>query len=148
MSSAEQPGAVVRAFYEAVGKGDADAVRSLVRERFAEDATLTWPESLPYGGTVAGRSRLERVLGGAAAATAPAVGVQNLRLVDVIDGGDRVAAQLEFDWIAPNGAGAVSGTGAVEVWTFTGEQVSSIRAYYWDTAACAALSGSAAGTSS
>ena len=142
MSSATGPAAVVRAFYEAVGKGDADAVRSLVRERFAEDAKLTWPESLPYGGTVAGRSRLERVLGAAADGTA--VGARNLRLVDVIDGGDRIAAQLEFDWIAPNGAGAVSGTGAVEVWTFTGEQVSAIMAYYWDTAACAALSGTVA----
>lgn len=139
MSSAEGPAAVVRAFYESVRTGDADAVRSVVRERFAENATLTWPDSLPYGGTVTGRSKLERVLG-AAAATA-GVGVENLRLVDVIDGGDRIAAHLEFDWVAPNGAGTVSGTGAVEVWTFTDEQVSAIRAYYWDTAACVALSG-------
>jgi len=144
MTTAEEPAAVVRSFYEAVRTGDADAVRALVRERFAENATLAWPDSLPYGGTVAGRSKLERVLAAAAGGTAPAVGAQNLRLVDVIDGGDRIAAKLEFDWIAPNGTGAVSGTGAVEVWTFTGEQVSAIHAYYWDTAACAALSGGAA----
>lgn len=144
MSNADGPAAVVREFYEAVRTGDVDAVRSLVSEGFAENATFTWPDSLPYGGTVSGRSKLQRVLG----AAATGVGVRNLRLVDVIDGGDRVAAQLKFDWVAPNGEGAVSGTGAVEIWTFTDEQVSAIRAYYWDTAACAALSARMAGTSS
>ncbi len=143
---------VVRNFYEALSTGDADAVRALVRERFADDATLTWPDSLPYGGTVAGKARLERVLGraagsaervlGTAAGSAELVGVQKLRLVDLIDGGDRVAAQLEFDWYAPNGAGSLPGTGAIEVWTFTGDFVHEIKAYYWDTAACAALPGS------
>lgn len=132
---------VVRNFYEAVSTGDADAVRALVRERFADDATLTWPDPLPYGGTVAGKARLERVLG-RAAGSVELVGVQKLRLVDLIDGGDRVAAELEFDWYAPNGAGSLPGTGAIEVWTFTGDFVHEIKAYYWDTAACAALPGS------
>jgi len=132
-----EPVSVVRAFYQAVSTGDADAVRSLVRERFADDAVFHWPESLPYGGSVSGRAKLERVLGGAAAATEP-VGVRKLQLACVIDGGDRVVAQLEFDWYAPDETGFLPGTGAVEVWTFAGGQVSEIKAYYWDTAACMA----------
>ena len=132
---------LVRNFYEAVSTGDADVVRALVRECFADDATLTWPDSLPYGGTVAGKARLERALGWAAGSV-ELVGVQKLRLVDLIDGGDRVAAQLEFDWYAPNGTGSLPATGAIEVWTFTGDLVHEIKAYYWDTAACAALPGS------
>ncbi|KAA9160515.1 nuclear transport factor 2 family protein [Amycolatopsis acidicola] len=127
--------AVVTAFYEAVSKQDGDAVRSVVRDNFAEDAVLRWPESLPYGGSVAGKSKLERVLAGAASAGQTA-GVQNLRLTGVVDGGDTVAAQLEFDWRDPKSERVVTGTGAVEVWSFTGGRVGEIKAYYWDTAAC------------
>jgi ketosteroid isomerase-like protein len=128
----------VRGFYRAARDRDADAVRALVRQRFAEDATLTWPDSLPYGGTVTGRTRLERVLSAAAGCAEPA-GPKGLTLVDLVDGGDRIAALLRFDWHAPRGAGVLADTSAVELWTFEKGLVCSIWAYYWDTAACAAL---------
>jgi ketosteroid isomerase-like protein len=124
---------VVREFYRAVAASDADAVRALVRDRFAEDATLTWPEALPYGGTVAGRDRLAKVLGGAAASTAK-VGAQDLRLLELADGGDRVAAEVAFDYYPPGGADAVASR-AVEFWEFADGLVTAVRAYYWDTAA-------------
>lgn len=129
---------VVREFYEALSARDAETVRRVVREHFAEDATFTWPPSLPYGGTVVGRAKLERMLGGAAASPA-LVGAQHLRLNDLIDDGGRIAAQVEFDWYAPNDAGELNDTGAVEIWTFAAGLVSNVKAYYWDTAACSAL---------
>jgi len=124
---------VVREFYRAVAASDADAVRALVRGHFAEDATLSWPDALPYGGVVAGRDRLAKVLGGAAAATAK-VGAQDLRLLELADGGDRVAAEVAFDYHPPGG-GDVIASRAVEFWEFADGLVRAVRAYYWDTAA-------------
>jgi ketosteroid isomerase-like protein len=128
---------LVRGFYRAVADRDGDGVAALVGERFAEDATLRLPASLPYGGVVAGRRRLERVFRSAAEATEP-VGPTALEVLDVVEGGDRCAVQLRFDWRAPGGGGVVSSTGAVELWTFTGGLVTDITAYYADTAACVA----------
>ncbi|XVQ15855.1 nuclear transport factor 2 family protein [Spirillospora sp. CA-255316] len=132
-SPAAEPASVVRDFYRAMSEGDGVAIRALVRERFADGATLCWPESLPYGGSLSGRTKLERVLGAATDAVEPA-GVRNLRLTGLVDGGDRVAAQLEFDWYSAGGVLAVAGTGAVELWTFASGRVTEIKAYYWDTA--------------
>jgi ketosteroid isomerase-like protein len=128
---------LVRSFYRAVAGRDGVSVVALVGEHFAEDATLRLPESLPYGGVIAGRSRLERVFRSAADATEP-VGPAALQVLDIVEGGDRCAAQLRFDWRAPGGGGVVSGTGAVELWTFAGGLVTDITAYYADTAACVA----------
>ena len=130
-SAASGPASVVRAFYQAMSAGDGEAVRAVVRDRFADSVTLSLPESLPYGGVLSGKRKLERVLPAAAAGSA---GVQNLRLAGLVDGGDRVAAQLEFDWYTAAGALCVAGTGAVELWTFTSGLVTEIKAYYWDTA--------------
>ncbi|MFF2847666.1 nuclear transport factor 2 family protein [Streptomyces sp. NPDC058001] len=136
MSDASRPGSIVSAFYEAVRVQDPDAIRTLVRERFADDVAFHWPSSLPYGGTMAGKAKLERVLAGAATARA---GVQGLRLVDLVDGGEQIAAVVEFDWHSPGGQ-VVVGTGAVEVWSFSEDRVQDVSAYYWDTAACVAAS--------
>jgi ketosteroid isomerase-like protein len=126
---------LVRSFYRAVANRDEDAVAELVGEHFAEEATLRLPGSLPYGGTVEGRRRLERVFRAAANATDP-VGPTALEVLDIVEGADRCAVQLRFDWHAPSGGGVVSGTGAVELWTFAGGLVKDITAYYSDTAAC------------
>jgi hypothetical protein len=128
---------VIREFYRAVAGKDAAAIATLVRERFAEDATLVLPPSLPYGGTFAGAGKLGRLFGRMAAAPEP-VGADGIVVVDVIDGGTTLAARLEFDWYAPGSRTPIR-TGALEAWAFDDDGfVREIRAYYWDTAACAA----------
>jgi ketosteroid isomerase-like protein len=126
---------LIRSFYRAVAGRDGDAVATLVGEHFTEDAVLRLPGSLPYGGTIQGRRRLERIFRGAADAAEP-VGPSGLEILDVVEGGDRCAVELRFDWRAPAGGGVVPGTGAVELWTFADGRVQDITAYYWDTAAC------------
>lgn len=127
---------VVREFYRAVTAKDGVGIKELIENHFSDDVTIVWPESLPYGGSISGAGKLARVFGRMAAATEPA-GASDMVVVDVVDGGDRLAARLEFDWYAPGSKEAIS-TGALELWTFTAGRVSEIRAYYWDTAACAA----------
>jgi ketosteroid isomerase-like protein len=129
---------LVRSFYRAVAGRDGDSVAALVGEHFGEDATLRLPDSLPYGGIVGGRRRLERVFRAAADATDP-VGPTALEVLDIVEGAHRCAVQLRFDWRAPAGGGVVPGTGAVELWTFAEGRVQDITAYYWDTAACVAV---------
>lgn len=120
--------AVMRDFYAAVGASDAVAIGALVEANFAPDCTLSWPESLPYGGSLVGASRIARAL----SRTAPG-GPTSLRLVNVIGDGSRIAAEIEFDWSADASAPKVA-TSAVEVWSFSaGGLVTGIRAYYWDT---------------
>jgi ketosteroid isomerase-like protein len=129
-----EPSDVVRAFYDGVVRRDAEAIADLVSRSFREDATVVWPEGLPYGGRVEGSRRLAKLFAGMAASPQP-VGPDGLEVVCVVDGGDRVAAQLTFRWHAPGSAGWVR-SGALELWTFVDGLVSEIRAYYWDTAAC------------
>lgn len=125
---------VVRDFYQAVAAKDAAALEALIFARFADDVVIIWPDSLPYGGSVRGAATLSKVFGRMTAAPEP-VGPAGLELVGIVDGGNQVAAQLEFDWYPP-GSGESIRTGALELWTFTDGLVREIRAYYWDTAAC------------
>ncbi|WP_067671539.1 nuclear transport factor 2 family protein [Nocardia miyunensis] len=129
---------VVREFYRAIAERDGDALARLVQHRFAPEASVTWPDSLPYGGTIAGARKLAKVFAGLASAPTP-VGPSGTTLTDLVDGGDRIAAQLEFDWHAP-GSGQAVRSGALELWTFADGLVQELRAYYWDTAACVAAS--------
>jgi SnoaL-like domain len=126
------PEDTVRGFYLAVGSRDASAVSALVERQFHEEASITWPASLPYGGTVRGRSRLRKVLvSGASVAAGP----MDLELVALATGGLEVAAEVRFLWREAPGSAAVE-SGAVEWWRFDEEGlVRSIRAYYADTAA-------------
>lgn len=133
---------VVREFYRAVSDKDADAIAKLVGERFAEGVTLVLPPSLPYGGTFTGARKFGRMFAGMMSAPDP-VGAVAIVVTDVVDGGDRVAAQLEFDWYAPGSRTSIR-TGALELWSFNDGLVTEIRAYYWDTAACAAQAAAAA----
>jgi hypothetical protein len=124
--------ACVRAFYEAVAAKDGPAIQAIVETSFAPDAEMIWPSSLPYGGVVSGAARLARMFAAVAAAPAP-VGAAELTIVDIVDGGDRVAARVDFDWYAPGSASAVRSS-ALELWIFDGGLVREVRAYYWDTA--------------
>ncbi|MEV6985388.1 nuclear transport factor 2 family protein [Sphaerisporangium sp. NPDC051017] len=127
---------VVHRFYAAVAAKDAEAIGRLIDELFAEDAVLTLPPSLPYGGQVSGARRLRRMFTGSASSTVK-VGPVDLRITSVTVGDDRVAVELAFDWYAP-GSDDPLATGAVEIWTFADGRVAAIDAYYRDTAACAA----------
>jgi ketosteroid isomerase-like protein len=128
------PSDVVRAFYGAVVRRDAEAIADLVATSFHEDAAITWPDSLPYGGRVEGARRLAKLFAGMAASAVP-VGPDGLEITSVVDGGDQVVAQLAFQWRAPGSAEAIPSS-ALEIWTFEAGLVVDIRAYYWDTAAC------------
>jgi len=128
------PPDVVRAFYAAVARRDADSIAELVARSFREEASIAWPEGLPYGGRVEGSRRLAKLFAGMASSPVP-VGPEGLEVVSIVDGGEQVAAQLEFRWRAPGSTESIP-SGALELWTFDQGLVSEIRAYYWDTAAC------------
>lgn len=119
-------------FYAAVNAEDGDAIAELIAAKFAADVELIWPSSLPYGGTVRGAAKLGRLFFAMAGAPAP-VGPDKVSVVSIVDGGDQVAARLEFDWYAPGSNTAIA-SGALELWTFVDGRVTEIRAYYWDTA--------------
>ncbi|MCG7207407.1 nuclear transport factor 2 family protein [Streptomyces arenae] len=129
---------LVRTFYRALADRDSAALEGLVAKAFSPEVTLVLPDSLPYGGTVTGAGRLARMFGRMASSPVR-VGPVGPVVTAIVDGGDRIGAQLEFDWYPPGSPHALS-TGALELWTFDGDGlVREIRAYYWDTAACAAL---------
>jgi ketosteroid isomerase-like protein len=126
---------VVRDFYAALARRDAEALGQLIDNRFHPDAVLALAPSLPYGGRFAGAAKLRRMFVGAASSQ-DQVGPVDVTLTGLLDDGDRVAAELAFDWYAPGAAGPLASS-AVEIWTFAHDLVTEIRAYYWDTAACA-----------
>jgi len=128
------PAHLVRAFYDAVAAKDAGALSEIVTGSFREDASITWPDGLPYGGRVEGASRLARLFAGMASSRVP-VGPEGLEVISIVDGGAQVVAHLEFQWHAPGSTESIP-SGALELWTFDRGLVSEIRAYYWDTAAC------------
>jgi len=128
------PSHVVQTFYGAVAAKDATALSEIVKSSFHENASIAWPEGLPYGGRIEGASRLARLFAGMASSPEP-VGPEGLEVISIVDGGDQVAAQLEFRWRAPGSTESIP-SGALELWTFDQGLVSEIRAYYWDTAAC------------
>ncbi|MVU80796.1 hypothetical protein GPX89_26525 [Nocardia sp. ET3-3] len=131
------PADVVREFYRAIASKDAPALGQLLLDRFASDVVVTWPESLPYGGTIKGATALSALFGRMLAAPDP-IGADRIEILGLVDGGNQVAAELKFDWYAPGSEKAIH-TGALELWRFSDDgSVLEIRAYYWDTAACKA----------
>lgn len=129
---------IVERFYAAVAGRDADALSALVDDHFVADASIEWPASLPYGGRVEGAAVLRKIFTGMAAAEKP-VGPTDLRVGGVTADGASVVAELVFTFVPPTGGPSVD-SGALERWSFDGEKVRTIRAYYWDTAALVAAS--------
>jgi ketosteroid isomerase-like protein len=125
--------AVIREFYRAVAEKDAAELEKLITGHFDVDASVVFPGSLPYGGTVCGAGKLARMLGRMASSPEP-VGAADLVFTGLIDGGDRIAVQVEFAWYPPGSRIPVPSS-ALELWTFEDGRVREIRAYYWDTAA-------------
>lgn len=126
---------VVRSFYDAVASKDGSALAGIVQEHFADDATIHWPESLPFGGTVAGKPALGKVFGMLATSRAQ-MGPTDLRVLSVVGDGPQVAVHLGFDWTVGD---ASIPHAALEIWSFRDGLAAEIRAFYWDTAACLSL---------
>ncbi|OMC33125.1 hypothetical protein A5742_14610 [Mycolicibacterium fortuitum] len=123
----------VNAFYTAINAKDAEALTTLVAERFAKNAAVEFPAGLPYGGRIEGAPQLAKVFAGMAGSPVP-VGPHNIDITDVLEDGDQVAVRVAFDWSMPKGT-AIRST-AIELWRFTDGKVIEMSAYYWDTVAC------------
>jgi uncharacterized protein len=129
----DSPVTVVRAFYQAINDHDAASIGALIDQNFSQDAALELPPSLPYGGRVESARRLRTMFTGMLTSSTR-VGPDTIAVKDIIDGGDRVVAQLEFGWGARGAAEPVQ-PGALELWTFADGRVRELRAYYWEPAA-------------
>lgn len=130
--------AIVERFYAAVGGQDATALATLIDDHFVADASVEWPDSLPYGGRVEGAAVLRKIFMGMAGAKAP-VGPTGLRVRGLTVDDASAVAELTFHYVPPTGGTPVE-SGALERWSFDGDKVRAIRAYYWDTAALAVAS--------
>jgi len=125
--------AVVAELYQMISGHQADGVRSHIREHFADDARLTLPAALPYGGTLDGKQVLASVFA-ASASPGAAVGPVNLVLLSLVADGRFVVAEVQFDWAGGSNAGRQSR--AIEKWTFTPDGlVEAVDAYYLDPGA-------------
>lgn len=136
VSPAAANAAVVERFYAAVAGRDVEAIGAVLDEHLAEDVVFEWPPSLPYGGRVQGADRL-RAMFSAMAGSDVKVGPDALTVSSITASDDQVAAEVSFVWYPPGKDESVQ-SGAFELWTFEGTQVSSVRAFYWDTAALVA----------
>lgn len=119
----DSPEHVVKTFYRAMATGDVPELERVIAQAFAPTATLARPESLPGGGVLTGSEAIVAFLR-RAAGKAPLV----VDDIAVADDGNRVFATVTIT------LGGMTAT-ALEQWTVDDGKVSSIRAYYWDTAA-------------
>ncbi|MCG7632817.1 nuclear transport factor 2 family protein [Gordonia McavH-238-E] len=113
----------MKTFYSAMANGDVPLLERVIAEDFAAAATLARPESLPGGGVLNGPEAIVGFLR-RAAGKAPLV----VDDISVADDGSRVFATVTIT------LGGTKST-ALEQWTMDDGKVTSIRAYYWDTAA-------------
>jgi hypothetical protein len=121
---------VIREFYPLLNSGNSDAMTKFVMTNFAETASVTWPESHPRAGVVAGREHLQKLFSRIAAGP-PIRGGVNFQLVDVIAREDAAAARITFEWVGQDGEPRPNG--ALEWWSFnTDGLVSAIVPFYWD----------------
>lgn len=125
MNEVDDARSVVSDFYSSLSRGESDAVAELVTTRFSDGATLARPESLPGGGTISGAPTIAKFMRRAADA---AKGLQLRQLhISQDNGAVQAFAILELS--------LGSSTTAIEWWTFESGAVTSLTAYYWDTAA-------------
>ncbi|BBY80235.1 nuclear transport factor 2 family protein [Mycolicibacterium pulveris] len=129
--SAVPPRQLVTEFYNAISAADTATIERTIESRFAQDAAVEWPPSLPHGGRIEGARRVRAVFTASANPDAPA-GAKNLRLVNAIGDGDEVVAWITFDWLQPGSTAPVPNQ-ALELWRFADGQVQEIRAFYWDS---------------
>lgn len=123
---------IVQSFYAAINQRDAAAMEAIIAQSFAEEATVEFPSSLPYGGLLQGAPTLRKVFAGMAGGKS-SVGPRALTVEAIVYHDDLAVAVLGFDWY-PTGSGDSVPSGACETWRFEDGKVIEIRAYYWDTA--------------
>ena len=109
----------VRAFYEAAGRGEPDAL-----EIFHPDVEFAMPEVLPHGGVIRGRAELGAYFGEVQGRW------DDFRALvdDLIDGGDRVVALGRFCG-RPRVSGRHVEIPFALVYTFRGTQVVRVDEY-------------------
>ena len=129
--------AILERYYSALQHKDADKLRNSIEEGFAPDAVLRISDSLPYGGTHAGRKVILDMLMGFVTTTAPIIRPEQIKIESMVEEGDSIVARAVFPWLAP-GASKPIPMSAFEWFTFRGGRVSEMVVSYWDTAACLA----------
>jgi ketosteroid isomerase-like protein len=129
--------AILERYYSALQKKDGDKLRSAIEEGFASDAVLRISDSLPYGGTHAGRKVILDMLMGFVTTTAPIIRPEQIKIESVVEQGDSIVAKAVFPWLAP-GANKPIPMSAFEWFTFRDGRVTQMLVCYWDTAACLA----------
>jgi ketosteroid isomerase-like protein len=129
--------AILERYYSALRHKDADELRSSIEEGFAPDAVMRVSDSLPYGGTLAGREAILEMLMGFVTTATPIVQPEQITIERMVEEGDSIVAKAVFPWLAP-GASEPIPMSAYEWFTFRDGRVSEMVVSYWDTAACLA----------
>jgi ketosteroid isomerase-like protein len=125
---------VVERFYEAARTRDAASIAELVDERFAAEAVVREPESLPFGGAHEGVDAI-KALFDVLYRPGSESGLADVSVETIIESAgesdklDHVVVALAF--------GSLRGEPgrALQWWTFHDFRVVEIRTFYWDTAA-------------
>ena len=124
-------------YYNALQQKNAAALRSAVEEGFASNAILRISDSLPYGGTHAGRDVILNMLMGFVTATDPIIRPEQIKIERVVEEGDYIVASAVFPWRAPGARDPIP-MSASEWFTFRDGRITEMVVSYWDTAACLA----------
>jgi ketosteroid isomerase-like protein len=135
--------ATLERYYSALQHKNADELRSAIEEGFAPDAVLRISDSLPYGGTHAGRQVILTMLMGFVTTTKPIIRPEQIKIERMVEEGDSIVAKAVFPWLAP-GAREPIPMSAFEWFTFRDGRISEMVVSYWDTAACLAAMKAAA----
>jgi len=129
--------ATLERYYSALQQKNADELRSAIEEGFAPGAVLRISDSLPYGGTHAGRKVILTMLMGFVTTATPIIRPEQIKIESMVEEGDSIVAKAVFPWLAP-GAREPIPMSAFEWFTFRDGRVSEMVVSYWDTAACLA----------
>jgi ketosteroid isomerase-like protein len=135
--------ATLERYYSALQRKNADELRAAIEEGFAPDAVLRISDSLPYGGTHAGRDVILPMLLGFVTTTKPIIPPEQIKVESIVEDGDTIVAKAVFPWLAP-GAREPIPMSAFEWFTFRDGRITEMIVSYWDTAACLAAMKAAA----
>jgi ketosteroid isomerase-like protein len=124
-------------YYTALQQKNQDGLRKAIEEGFTSDAVLRISDSLPYGGTHAGRNIILTMLMGFLTTTQPIIRPEQIKIERVVEEGDYIVAKAVFPWLAPGGREPIP-MSALEMFTFRDGRISEMVVSYWDTAACLA----------
>lgn len=137
MTTTTTPMDIMREFYAAIQNKDVDALTAILDASFAEDVVVQIPPSLYYGGTYRGRETLKKLFAGLVHPKS-AIDATSFKVEAMIGTEKDVAAELSFAWRG-RGGGEPLLTGNLEWITFDEGRVTSIKAFYRDTAECKAV---------